>query len=220
MNFDELVTRLTGLYDVTTTRAAEVANERLQRMVAEAKSLRAIKSLGSTVAAQTSYTLDPTVVHVYKVKVAYTAGQINYEGTESIDALWDIDAGVAEASDPDSAYWFAIEADSDSLQTTDNLRLFPAPGEAGKAITGLVALRPATITYGGSTALPIPVNTHEHLLAGCKAELSDEEERQDVSAKFEAVFQAGIARLRDDQTSRGKGSGRHRLRVAGYDLTR
>jgi hypothetical protein len=75
MNFDELVTRLTGLYDVTTTRAAEVANERLQRMVAEAKSLRAIKSLGSTVAAQTSYTLDPTVVHVYKVKVAYTAGQ-------------------------------------------------------------------------------------------------------------------------------------------------
>jgi hypothetical protein len=106
------------------------------------------------------------------------------------------------------------------LQTTDNLRLYPAPGEAGKAITGLVALRSATITYGSSTALPIPVNTHEHLLAGCKAELSDEESRQDVSAKFEAVFQAGIARLRDDQTSRGKGSGRHRLRVAGYDLTR
>ena len=50
MTFDSLVDRLVSLYDVTTTRAAEVANERLGRMVAEAKSLRKIVTLGTTVA--------------------------------------------------------------------------------------------------------------------------------------------------------------------------
>jgi hypothetical protein len=221
VTFDDLVTRLMALYDVTQARAVDVANERLNRMVAEAKSLRAIKSLGTTVADTASYALDATVVQVFKVKVAYTAGQINYEGTETIEDLWDLDAGTAEVSpSSDDAYWFTIEADSDSLQTTDNLRLYPAPDESGKTITGLVALRPATITYGSSTALPIPLNTHEHLLAGCKAELSDEEARQDESAKFEAVYQAGIARLKNEAESRGKGSGRHRMRVAGYDIAR
>jgi hypothetical protein len=220
MTFDDLVTRLVSLYDVTTTRAAEVANERLQRMLAEAKSLRAIKTIGTTVANQSSYALDATVVQVYKVKIPYATGTINYEGTESLEDLWDVDSGISEPTNPDTAYWFAIEADSDSSQTTDNIRIYPAPGTSGVTITGLVALRPATITYGSSTVLPIPLNAHEHLLAGCKAELSDEDARQDESAKFEAVYQAGIGRLRGDVQSRGVGSGRHRMRVAGYDLTR
>jgi hypothetical protein len=115
MTFDDLVTRLVSLYDVTTTRAAEVANERLQRMLAEAKSLRAIKTIGTTVANQSSYALDATVVQVYKVKIPYTTGTINYEGTESLEDLWDVDSGISEPTNPDTAYWFAIEADSDSL---------------------------------------------------------------------------------------------------------
>jgi hypothetical protein len=115
MTFDQLVDRLVSLYDVGQSRAVDVANERLQRMVSESKSLRAIKSLGTTVASQTSYALDPTIVQVFKVKVAYTAGQINYEGMIAIEDLWDVDSGDAEVNDPDNAYWFAIEADSDSL---------------------------------------------------------------------------------------------------------
>jgi hypothetical protein len=218
MTFDQLVDRLVSLYDVGQSRAVDVANERLQRMVSESKSLRAIKSLGTTVADQASYSLDSTVVQVYKVKVAYTAGQVNYEGMIAIEDLWDVDSGDAEVNDPDNAYWFAIEADSDSLSTTNSLRLYPAPDEAGKTITGLVAIQPATITYGSSTALPIPLDAHEQLLAGAKAELLDEEGDQAESAKFEAVFQAGIQKLRARTESRGVGSGRHRIRVAGYDM--
>lgn len=220
MDFDGLVGRLTSLYDVTTTRAAEVANERLKRMVAESKALRTIMTITTTVADQAAYTLDPSVVQVYKVKVVYDDGQINYEGTESIEALWDIDADVAEPVDPDSAYWFAVEPDTDAVIGTDLLRLYPAPEVSGKDIKAIVAIRPGTITYGDGTALPISAATEEYLLAGCKAELSDEEGRQDESARFEVTYQAGIQRLRAEVEQRGKGSGRHRMRMVGYDLRR
>lgn len=220
MTFDGLVDRLVSLFDVTTTRATDVANERLQRMATESKGIRSIKSLGTTTAGTSSYALDSTVIQVYKVKVAYTAGTANFEGVISIDDLWDIDAGTATPVDTDLSHWYAIEADADSSQATDNLRLYPTPEESGKTITGLVAIQPATITYGSGTALPVPLDVHQHLLAGCKAELMDEESRQDESAKLEGVFQAGIAKLRERVQERGVGSGRHRMRVAGYDLQR
>lgn len=220
MTFEGLVDRLVSLYDVSQTRAVDVANERLQRMATESKGIRSVKSLGTTTAGTSSYALDSTVIQVFKVKVAYSAGTINYEGVVSLEDLWDLDNETAEVADTDSAYWFAIEADTDSSQATDNLRLYPTPQESSKTITGLVALQPATLTYSSSTALPIPLDVHEHLLAGCKAELLDEESRQDESAKLEGVFQAGIVKLRDRVQERGVGSGRHRIKVSGYDLTR
>src|SRR5689334_14387206 len=149
MFFEALVDRLVALYDVGQARAVDVANERLERMVTESKFLRAVKSLGTTVVNQTSYALDPTVVQVLKVRVDFTAGTIIYEGSETLEDLWDVDAG--NAIDPTGqAAWFVIEPDADSLGTTDNLRLYPAPAEAGKAITGLVAIQPATLTYSSS----------------------------------------------------------------------
>lgn len=221
MDFDGLCTRLTGLYDVTTTHAAEVANERLKRMVAEAKSLRAIKEIGTTVADQASYSLDPTVVQIIEAKVVYADGQVNYKGEVNISTLWDIDSGEAQVTNSDGyPYWVAIEPDSDSSMTTASFRLYPAPAEDGLEITGLVALRPATITYGSATALPIPTDVEEHLQAGCEAQLSSEEGRQDLAVGFEVTFQAGIRKLSGQEESRGVGSGGHRMRVSGYDFQR
>lgn len=216
MNFDDLCDRLTSLYDVGAVRAAAVANERLQRMCGAAKSIKTQTTLGTTVADQAAYAIPVNVVQIDRVRVAYTSGTVDFEGTEDLLSIWDLEAG--NASDGCGGNWYVIEADTDGTGATDSLRLHPIPTEAGRTITGLVAIIPAVLTYGATSALPIPLDCHEHLLAGCKAELSDEDSRQDESAKFEAVFEAGVKRLSARENSRGKGGDRHRLRVGGYDF--
>lgn len=219
MNFDTLCDRLVSLYDVGTTRAAEVANERLARMCAQAENIKALRTnLGPTVANQASYALAVDIVQVYRVRVAYTSGTVTFSGTETLDDIWDLEDGNATV--PDGTNFYVIEPDSDATGTTGNLRLYPTPTVAGAAISALVAVIPAVLTYGSETALPIPLDVHEHLLAGCKAELSDEDSRQDESGKWEIVFEAGIKRLSARENSRGKGTDRHRMGVVGYDLRR
>lgn len=221
MTADELVDRLTSLYDVTSTHAAAVMNERLQRLVTQAESLRAIKTLGTTVDGTASYTLDPTVVKIIEAKVVYSDGQVNYKGEINISTMWDLDSGEAVVNNPEGyQYWVAVEPDADSDQNTDSFRLWPTPGESGLTITGLVALRPALITYGSSTSLPIPADVEEHLQAGCEATLSNEDGRQDLAAGFEVTFAQGIKVLEGEQESRGVGAGGHRMNVSGYDFAR
>ena len=216
MTFEGLVDRLTSLFDVTQSRAVDVANERLSELVARSGALRAVVSLGTTVSGQASYTLAANVVKILKVEVAYTAGTVEYAGVSTLEDLWDIAAGRAEVREP----VVAIEADADSSMTTDNFRVYPAPTETGKTFTGLVALRPAVLTYTSGTALPIPVDQHPALLAGCKAELFDDEGRQDEAAKNEAEFNAAVVMLDRAVNKRGKGSGGTRMRIRGYDLAR
>jgi hypothetical protein len=220
MTFESIVDDLVALFDVTTTKASAVVNDRLQDFATRSTALRAITSLGTTTSGTSSYALAANVVKVFKIKVAYTSGTINYEGTETIEALWDIDAGTATVSDSDSSYWFVLEPDSDVDATTDKLRLYPTPGETSAEITGLVALRPAVITYATATALPIPTDVHDALKEGSKAVLFSEEGREDEAAVPDAKYEQGIRDMRAGVEKRGKGSGRHRLRVAGYDLPR
>lgn len=216
MTADELVDRLTSLYDVGETRALAVLNERLGDMVARSTALRAVVTLGTTVADQASYALAANVVQILKAEAQYTDGTVEYEGNVTLQDLWDVAAGDSVIT----GAVIAIEADGDSTMTTDNFRVYPAPTEADIAITGLVALRPATLTYGASSALPIPVDHHARLLAGCKATLADEEDRQDQAAKWEAEFETGVKLLEGSVNKRGKGSGSHRIRVVGYDVRR
>lgn len=218
MVFEDIVDRLTALFDVTQARAVAVANDRLQDFVARSTSLRAIKSLGTTTSGTTSYALDPTIVKILEAKVAYTAGTVIYEATETIEDLWGLDAGTAQAQS--DAAWVVLEPDADSTATTDNFRLYPTPGESSKTITGLVALRPAVLTYSSNTALPVPTDVHQDLLEGCKAVLYAEEGREDEAAVPDAKYEAGIKDFAKGVEKRGKGSGGHRMRVRGYDLRR
>jgi hypothetical protein len=220
MTFDDVVDSLTSLFDVTTTKAAAVTNDRLQDMVTRSTALRAITSLGTTVNGTTSYALAANVAKIFKAWVAYTAGTAVYEGTETIEDLVDLDAGLADVVDTDTAYWVVIAPDADALATTDNFRLYPTPAESAKTITGLVALRPAVLTYGSASALPIPTETHRDLLEGAKAVLYAEEGREDEAAVPDAKYEQGIKELLAGVERRGKGSGSHRIRVVGYDLNR
>lgn len=216
MNFDTLVDRAVSLYDVSSTRASDVANERLQRMLGASKSLMKVATIGTTVAGQAAYPLDATIVTVKRVFVTYTSGVVTFEGTETLDSLTDLANGLATVYGCSNFYTVAY--DTDSSQVTNNLYLSPAPTEAGASITANCAVLPAAITYGSTTALPLPLDFHEHLLAGVKAELSDEDERQDSGAKFEGVYQAGITLLTKRQQGLGQGSDRHRMRMVGYDV--
>jgi hypothetical protein len=218
MTFEQLCDRLTSLFDVSQSRAVEVSNERLSRMVGEAKSLRSLVNIGTTVASQATYALAATIVQVYRVSVPYSSGTVTYAGTETLDMLMDITSGTAESRYEQAFY--AVQPDADALQTTNNLYLSPAPSEAGKTITGICAILPATLTYASATALPIPLDLHTRLLAGCKAELSDEESRQDEAAKHEAVFEFGVRKLEARANSLARGSDRHRMRLVGYDTRR
>lgn len=216
MTFEGLIDRLTSLFDVTQARAVDVANERLSDMVARSTALRAVVSLGTTTSGQASYALASNVVKILRAEVQYAAGTTEFEGVATLEDFWDVAAQRSEFTGP----VIAIQPDSDASMTTDNFILYPTPAEAARPITGLVALRPATLTYSSATALPIPVDTHSRLLAGCKAELFDDEGRQDEAAKNEAEFEQGVRILEGQVNKRGKGSQGTRMRVRGYDLAR
>lgn len=218
--FESLADDLVALFDVSQAKAVAVLNDRLQDFVTRSTALRAIVSLGTTTSGTATYALAANVVKVFKVKITYAAGQRNYEGSETVEALWDLDAGAAEVTDTDSAYWFVVEPDTDALATTDSLRLYPTPGESGKAITGLVALRPAALTYATATALPIPTDVHDALKEGSKAVLYRDEGREDLATVPDLKYEQGIRDVFSGVQKRGKGMGGHRIRVAGYDHPR
>jgi hypothetical protein len=211
MTFEGLVDRLQALFDVGQTRCVDVANERLGEMVTSSAALRAIiTSIGPTVANQASYTLAANVANVLKC----TINSVPFEGVASIEDLWDVVNGDADIT----GQVYVVEPDSDASMTTDSIRFYPVPTSSGLVISALVALRPAVLTYTTATALPIPVDAHPALLAGCEAILMDDEGRQDEAAKKGSEFAAGVRALEGGTVKRGKGSGRHRPRMVGYDV--
>jgi hypothetical protein len=220
MTFETIVDDLVALFDVTPTKAVAVVNDRLQDFVTRSTALRAQSTLGTTTSGTASYTLAANIVKVFKVKVDYDAGQINYEGSETLEDMWDLDAGTSEVTDTTTAYWYVVEPDTDALATTDSLRLYPTPSESGATITGLVALRPAVLTYATATALPIPTDVHDALKEGSKAVLYRDEGRDDLATTPDLKYEQGIRDVLSGVQKRGKGMGGHRIRVAGYDYQR
>lgn len=214
MTFEALCDKIVAGFDVTQQQAVDAANERLSTMVTKAESLRAIISLGTTVASQQSYSLASNVVKVFKVWIDFTAGTQTYDGAATIEEFIDLAANLATTN----GNWYVTEPDADADMNTENLRIWPAPSEAGKTINGLVALRPATLTYTSNTTIPIPIDQHPALLDGVRAELSEGEGRQDQAPLWEQSYAAGIEEIKEEENSRAKGSGHHRMRMRGYDF--
>lgn len=220
MTFEQLVDRLVSLHDASQARAVEVANERIARMAEESKAVRATVNLGTTVVDQTGYAVTDEIAQVFRIKAAYAAGTVLYEGTESRDALEDLQLGLATVTGCGEGHWYVFDPDSDESAATSNLFLWPAPEEAGVTITGRCAIIPGALTYDTATALPFPRSVHDDLLAGCRATLLEEESRQDEAALHEVKFTGGVRKLERREKGRAKGSDRHRLRMAHYDFPR
>jgi hypothetical protein len=211
---ESIVDDLRAEFDVTQAKALAVLNDRLQDLVTRSTALRAVKSLGTTVAAQTSYALDATIVKVLKVWIVNGTETATYEGTSTLEDFVDLTADDVQTD----GRWYTVEPDSDSSMLTENLRLYPAPSTAGRTITGLVALRPAAVTYATATALPIPTDVHDSLYQGARAKLFEQESRQDEAAVPRAEYEQGIKDLLGGVQKRGKGSQGTRMRIRGYDL--
>lgn len=221
MTVEQLVDRITAAFEVSQTTALAFFNERLARFIAESEYLMVTRSLGTTVANQTNYVLDTgitddqTLVDLSIVKITDSSGDTTLYKGVSIEALWHVDASLAEVTSPAGEGVFAIDYQSDGDL---EIRLEPAPESAGLSIYGLFAQTPSTLTYATATAIPVPVDFHNHLLDGVRADCYDAEDRQEMSAKMEASFAQGIARAVKRKNSRGDGSGPHRMQCWGFDF--
>jgi hypothetical protein len=109
---------------------------------------------------------------------------------------------------------FALDYQADG---DPELRLDPAPDTSGLTILGLYAQLPAVIAYGSAAAVPLPADVQPNWLAGARADCYDVEGRQDLAAKDEQRFEAGIQALQKRKNSRAHGSAPARLLVAGWD---
>jgi hypothetical protein len=218
MTFESLVDKLTSQFEVTQPQAVAFVNERLARMVVESEFLVVSKSLGTTTADVSNYVLDTgitddlTLVDLSLVKITDSAGDTTLYTGISIEDLWKVDAGQGEIVGDGGVWAIDYQADGDL-----ELRLEPAPEEASLTILGLWAMTPTALTYTAATALPVPVDVHTALLDGAKADCYDLEDNQALSAKMEANFAQGIAKLVKRKNSRGDGGQPKRMQAWGYD---
>jgi len=214
--FETLVDELRSQFDCSQGRAVEIVNHRLDEMLARSEAMEYYKTLGNTTSGTHTYTLTATVLKLKQIVVAYSTGTALYEGT-SYRTLLDIDVGNLYAGTDE--YLYAIVHNTDDDATTASFRLYPTPAESSVAMMGRYVGLPADLTYSSGTALPIPLDAHEALLAGCRAELyRRDEDRQDLAASEEARFAEGIAALKEFVNARSEGDAPIRAQLWGFDF--
>lgn len=214
--FETMVDELRTQFDVTQARAVEVVNHRLDEMLSRSEAMEYYKTLGNTTSGTSTYTLTASVQKLHQIVAAYTAGTVLYEGAP-YRLLLDIDVGNVFVTGSDS--FFAIVHNTDDDATTASFRLYPTPAQSGVALMGRYVGLPADLTYTSGTALPIPLDTHEALLAGCRAEFyRRDEDRADLAGGEEVTFTGGITALREFVNARAEGDAPIRAQIWGYDF--
>lgn len=208
----DLVARITGEFDIDVSQALAWLNERYGRMVAESLYRAAKKSLGNTVAGQSNYALPVDVVDIARIRIDESDGTVGLYEPTSLEQLWNIDASRSVLVGTGGLFAEDHQADG-----TVEVRIYPAPEQAGLAITGLQALQPVALTNTGGSTPIIPAHLHTYLLDGARSDGYDDEGRQDLAAKFEGRFEQGVEKLRRFKNTR-TGPGASRVRVAGYDF--
>lgn len=207
MTFDELIDRLAAQFDTSQSTIVSIVNERQRVMVADSRWHTRPEQIGTTVADQAVYALPfaspAELVHLSEVKV----GSDVYGWASQTD-IWRIDSS-------DTGLWFSVTQDSAG---NAELQLNPTPSVSGTVISAIVAVLPGDSTYGSSASLVIPADMHSHLKAGAQADLYEEvDERYDLSQAREAVFQAGVQKLKVRRASL-VGPRVTRVRVSGRDF--
>jgi hypothetical protein len=216
--FESLVDELRTQFDCSQARAVEVANHRLDELLTRSEALDYVKSLGNTTSGTDTYTLTASISKLKQIRADYTAGTVLYEAAPGgIRMLWDLDVGNLYANSNEA--YFAVLPNTDDDATTASVRLYPVPAQSAIALTGRYVGLPADLTYVSATALPIPLDTHEALLAGCRAEFyRRDEDNPGLAATEEQAFAAGVTALRKFVNSRGEGDAPIRAQVWMYDF--
>ena len=176
--------------------------QRLRVMVARAKWRVMDITIGTTVADQAQYYLDPSVVDLRSVRV----GGVPYDPISPRD-LDELKMGWATKSGPGGLFTQAFGRDFDA----EFIELWPAPVESGVLISGLAAWQPAPVP--DSSELPIPADLHHYVLEGAIADgLARSDERLQEADRFEARFEQGVQLLSQRRNARHT-AGPSRIRV-------
>lgn len=194
-SFDDLVARYrspeAGGFDVSTTRAREVVNQAIRRLVVESRSLKDELELGPAVADQALYTLPANVVDVLALKVGGDPNYIRVSTTQH----WELEAGKAVLpSWATGAYAPRFTAESKKVA----IHGIPA---AGTTITALVAL--SSPDYSGTQVPPLPDDLEDAVLWAAKAIGYEEiDENLNTSEAYSQKAGAAAAELRARETGR------------------
>jgi len=216
--FETLVDELRVQFDCSQTRAVEVVNHALDLMLTEAEAMEYLKTLGNTTSGTDTYSLTASIQKLKQIRVDYTAGTVLYEAAPGgLRMLWDLDVGNLYANSNEA--YFAVVPDTDDDATTGSLRLYPVPAESGEAMLGRYTGLPADLAYASNTALPVPADVHDALLAGCRAEFyRRDEDNPGLAATEQQAFEAGVALLRKRINARGEGDAPIRAQLWGFDF--
>jgi hypothetical protein len=88
---------------------------------------------------------------------------------------------------------FAIHANASGVK---QVRIWPTPTSSGTAILAWATVDASALAYATATPLVVPGQVHLHLLSGCIASGYEiTEDRIDLAASHEQIYQQGIDRL-------------------------
>lgn len=192
-----------GGFDVETATVDGWLNDRLRKLVGYSLWRKGLVAIGSTVIGESVYELSDDVVDLEWV----TVGGVRYD-RKSLEELNDVLTGVRRAYGSGGIFAPTFSGDGSS----ESIRLYPTPDEAGLDIIGQAALLPSNMTDPAGYP-PIPADYHEALVAGAIATgLKRVDERHDSAQPFDLEFQEAQESLRRRRNSR-QGSGPHRIRV-------
>lgn len=187
-------------FDVTETQALRWLNARHRKMIARSRCLRATLSVGTTVADTGSYPLNTDVVAVYQVQVGGTA----YSRIGRDDA-----AASGRLLISNSFY-----ANADGSGTIE-LTLYPAPTEAGAAITAFAAILPPDLDADDYPL--VPIDFQDALVEGAIATgMARDIEQVGIADRFEDRFDRACEELRRRTNSQVAG-GSVQMRVVGVN---
>lgn len=192
-------------FDNTDAEILGWADERQKEMVATARARRKRLSAGPTVADQASYSMPAGVVEIYEV----TVDGEPYGRSPHTD--------IAQANQADLVWvgngLYVADADSSAV---DKITLIPTPEEAGSTVEIYAAVKPDTLTLGGTVF--IPDEFVRYLRYGAMATGWDlNAEDGNTSQRYEAGFETGKELYRRWVARRFRGSGPAQIRVKGFN---
>jgi hypothetical protein len=198
-----IVTKVTteGAFDTAAsdTSAATVLgwiNESYRQMVAAAEWLRALRTIGTTVANQELYDLADDVVQVSRVAVNGNDRWKIVDVEELLDLKLSGGSGLFGAPG-------VVAQVYDEASLKQKLQLWPAPTTAGYSIQALCSLLPADLTTSPDTTPAIPVDLHEALADGAIGlGRLRVDERADLAQPYLEKFQAAVGMLVKRRRSR------------------
>jgi hypothetical protein len=172
--FRDLTARLRSLSAMSQTEAEARINQAHRRWVADCEALKVNLEIGATVVGQDSYLLEQRVVSLRSLRIA---GR-RYD-RKSVDELEDVAASDGYVVGAGNGF-FAQNFTEGGLY---ELLLWPAPTQAGLAITGRASVLPQDLT--ADLDFPdLPADFHEDLIDDALATTlrRDDERLQDAQA--------------------------------------